>query len=111
MKNKKAFTLVELLAVIVILVIVLLISVPTLINNISNKKNEGLNKIYDLIEMAARNYAIDYNIDITENTKIKLEDLCKTDYIECPIINSVTNEELNGCINISDDGEFEYGSC
>lgn len=98
---KKGFTLVELIAVIAILSVILVMFIPNLLNSINNNKDAALNKIYDLIETAARNYVMDYNISTP--TRIELEDLCETTYIECPIINPKTEEELNGYIFVGED--------
>jgi len=101
MKKKNGFTLVELIAVIAILAVILVMFVPSLLNSINSNKDKALNKIYDLIETATRNYVMDYNISTP--TKIELEDLCETTYIECPIINPNTEKELNGYIFIGKD--------
>ena len=101
MNKNKAFTLVELLAVIAILSIILVMFVPNLLNSINENKEKALNKIYDLIETGTRNYVIDYSISTP--TRIELEDLCKASYIECPIINPKTDEELAGYIYVNDD--------
>ena len=105
MIKKKGFTLVELLAVIAILAIILTILAPSLLNGVKGKKEDALNKIYDLIELATRNYVMDYDIDTP--TIIQMEDLCKTNYIECPILNPKTEEELNGYVFAGND--FFYG--
>jgi len=67
MKNKKGFTLVELLAVIVILGIILSITTITVINTINKSQNESNQISDDLIKKAAELY-------ISENSyKIKSE--------------------------------------
>ena len=101
--EKKGFTLVELIAVIVILSIILLISIPVLVNNIQAKKGTASDRVYKLIETAAQNYLIDYSIDGTVSIPIK--SLCDR-YIECPIIDPYTGEEIDGYISPNDDGSY-----
>ncbi len=104
--KKNAFTLVELLAVLSILSILIVIFVPSIINNYSKKKEESLETIYGIIEAAARNYVIDY--DINSPSQIQLEDLCKK-YLECPITNPVTDEEISGYVNV-ENNTYEFVS-
>ncbi len=91
MKKKNGFTLVELIAVIVILSIVLTLSVPSLIGALKNNKEQALEKINELIILAAKDYVVDYGLEIPR--KITQNELCKN-YLDCPIINPVTKEEM-----------------
>lgn len=74
MKNKKGFTLVELLAVIVILGVLLMIAVPAVQNVIKKAKNNATQKQAELFIDAAKKMAI---IDEPTNDKViyKLSDL------------------------------------
>ena len=56
MEKRKAFTLVELLAVIVILAIVLIITVPGVLSIINQTKNKAYESQIKIIKEAARNY-------------------------------------------------------
>ena len=105
-KNKNAFTLIELLAVIAILTIIMVISVPQLITSIKNKKTDALEKTKDLLTSAARNYVIDYELKVP--TSISIETLCKNDYLECPIKNPIDNSNLNGYVNVDDNKVYVY---
>ena len=77
MVNKKGFTFVELLVVIVILAVVVLIAVPlvTGVNN-SVKNNQRKNTI-NRIEIAASKYAFD-----TEETEVFVKDLINKGYLD-----------------------------
>ncbi len=74
MKNKRGFTLVELLAVIVILGVLLMIAVPAVQNVIKKTKNNATQKQAELFIDAAKKMAI---IDEPTNDKViyKLRDL------------------------------------
>ena len=74
MKNKRGFTLVELLAVIVILGVLLMIAVPAVQNVIKKTKNNATQKQAELFIDAAKKMAI---IDEPTNDKViyKLSDL------------------------------------
>ena len=89
--KKNAFTLIELIAVIVILSIVLTLSVPSLIGALKNNKEKSLKSINELIILAAKDYVVDYGLEIPR--KITQNELCKN-YLDCPIINPVTKEEM-----------------
>ena len=89
--KKNAFTLIELIAVIVILSIVLTLSVPSLIGALKNNKEKSLEKINELIILAAKDYVVDYGLEIPR--KITQNELCKN-YLDCPIINPVTKDEM-----------------
>ena len=96
--NKKGFTLIELIAVLGLLGLLITISVPTITNILKNNKQTSLDRIQDTIVTAAKNYAIDYSIDAPAT--IQMSDLCQ-DYIECPITNPVTEENLTGCVKVT----------
>lgn len=62
MKNKKGFTLVELLAVIVILAVIMLIAVPVISNLIQKNKEKAYEAKMELILKQAKLYAKDNKI-------------------------------------------------
>lgn len=59
---KKGFTLVELLAVIIILGVIALITFPIVDNSIKNSKQAALEQTIDSILESARNYSVEYNL-------------------------------------------------
>ena len=91
----KGFTLVELLAVIVILAVVAIVTVP-IIFNVLNDSQEGINKSQEknIIE-SAKKYVIDK--PFTEETDIIcVYELIKGGYIDNKaLIDPVTKEEFN----------------
>lgn len=96
-KMRKAFTLVELIAVIVIMCIILGIASPVLINKLKSNKQSALNGIYKAIETSAKSYAIDN--ELSYPTTIQLSTLCG-EYFECPLIDPTNEEEIEGEISI-----------
>ena len=68
--KKKGFTLIELISVIVILSIIIMLIIPTIINNISDKKEDAYQKNIDIILSAARGYVIDYDIETPASISI-----------------------------------------
>lgn len=111
MKNKQAFTLVELLAVIVILAIIMAITVPIVINSISSARKGACDENRKTLKRVAELYLVSQNIKIDDGTtkKILLKDL-----IDSGLINNL--RELDGvCDNektyievINKDGNYEY---
>lgn len=108
---KKGFTLIELIAVIVILSIVLLITFP-IVSNLVTKSN---NRLYDAqvksVEDAANTFAFDYYYSVSELDEftIELNLLKKLAYVESDLINVKTNEKFsdNSLITISNNnGNF-----
>lgn len=119
--NKKAFTLVEMLAVVVILGLVLLIAIPLIQNQVSNKKGSihetTLEMIYSatesLIASDPANYPVIYN---GEEDKIvyciTLQQLVDSGKLEAPIKNFSTGDEINLAYNVkaipNEFNEFNY---
>ncbi len=125
MKNKNAFTFIELLGVIVILAIIALIAFPTIINLLGSKeevKNEG---IQNLLIAAAGQYVNDHVNDfpkqLTNKTEIKsygetgnltADFLIKNGYISTTEINEKKNcKFLNDYIKVTSNSKkyfYEY---
>lgn len=91
---KKGFTLVELLAVIVVLGGISLIVIPSVQRNLAKSKDQTYNAQISTIEEAAKSWAAD-NIDsIPDNgssTTITLQDLINGNYVPKDIKNPKTN--------------------
>jgi prepilin-type N-terminal cleavage/methylation domain-containing protein len=88
MKNKKAFTLVELLAVIVVLGIILVIAIPNIIKLIDQARVGAYERQKDLIVDAATKYVLqnEKNIVWTNNTAtIYLSDLQNAHILDNPL--------------------------
>ena len=111
---KKGFTLVELLAVIVILAVIALIATPIVKKSIANSKNQALKETINSIERAAYNYGYQNDIGYsTEYKKLTLDELIDKGFLKGDIINPVTNEKMNGCVlyrwnETNNQYEFKY---
>ncbi len=107
---KKAFTLVELLGVIIILGVLALITFPIIDKSIKNSKEKALERAIDNIEEAAYNYSIKNDLGYeTFYNKLSLEELKKSGFLEKETINPVTNENMTGCVIYKwDDSKKQY---
>lgn len=111
MNKNKGFTLIELLGVVILMGLVAVISVPVVKNVIKNTKQEGLEKQTSIILKSAENWAFkntkllpEYNGSIL----VKIDTLKKQGFLENKkIINPVNNKEIDGCVEISYDEDFE----
>lgn len=103
---KKAFTLIETLAVIIILGIVGLIVYPSISNLVGNSKNKAYDKQISIIIDAAKVWSNNntelYNEE--NNVTVQLENLIKQGYItntdDGILHNPKTGEAMNGCVYI-----------
>lgn len=105
MKNKKGFTLVELLGVIIILGVLVIIVSPKL-KDISNNKSKILydNTVNEINRLASI-YLVDNQdlyTDIRNNgyVDITVDDLCDNKMISCPIIDPRDSSEINGYVRV-----------
>ena len=106
MKKKKGFTLVELLAVIVILAVILIIAMPKISDVIKNSKEASLETTAKLIaSQAEKKYTENQGLD--GSSTIKCSDVAKisdADYESC---NITFDSKGNAKITIVGKGKFE----
>lgn len=114
--NKKGFTLVELLGVIVILGIIATITVPLIQRTIIENTEEAYNDQVTSFERAAKNYVASdvYNMTNcqTKICTISLKELQEKGYLQSgDIVNPITDENFNmdNVVDITYDGDtFSY---
>lgn len=103
--NKKGFTMIELIAVIIILGIIALITVPVVNNSLKNAREKMLVEQKTRIVDAAKKYALEYTGRLpmtgSSNYFISVDELREDGYIEDKDIkNPVTEEIMSGCISV-----------
>ena len=89
MKNKKGFTLVELMAVIVVLAIIIAIAVPSYAKIKKNIEEKNYKNKVNLIEIAAEKYSED-----THYETVFVEDLIKAGYLDADDVNGIIYNDL-----------------
>ena len=101
--NKKGFTLVELLAVIIILAIIATISVPSTLNVINYTKEKACEEQVKMIEDAAKRWASDNPMD--SRSYIEITTLQSEGYLDKSekLLNPKTRGEMKGIVNIYKD--------
>ena len=106
MKNKNGFTLVELLAVIVILAVILVIAVPKITDTIKNSKIASFESSAKTIAAQAEKKKMEN--EILDNTNLincnNLVKLSNSDYISCSIYFDSNN---NALVTLYGSGKFE----
>ncbi len=114
MNVKKAFTLVELLAVIVILGVIIAIIVPVTNSIINNSKQSAYDSQIDLLLDQALKYSVQNSLGTSSTKKsIQYQDLINSGLIQTIPENPITGETLEGCIlyswqNNINQYQFEY---
>lgn len=109
--NKKGFTLVELLAVIVILAVILTIAVPNMFKIIDKSKQDSYDNQVKMITDAAKKYVVSNNvtIDAENGSYITVAHLVSAGFFEETPKNPKTKEDMAGCVKISDsEGSYTY---
>ena len=105
-KKKNAFTLIELLAVIVILAVILVISIPRILDVIDVSKKDSFKTSAQIIADSAEKKYVENklnNID-EEITCESVSKLSKEDYVSCKI---TFDNEGNAKVNIIGKGKFK----
>ena len=113
MKNKKAFTLVELLAVIVILAVILVIAVPQVLDVIDTTKVGSLESSAKLIANSAEKKYAEFLALGKDTSTIKCSDVTKLndkDYGTCTI-SFDENGKATVSIKGKDNGKFDGLKC
>ena len=91
MKKRNAFTLIELLAVIVILAVILVISIPRILDVIETSKKDSFKNSAQLIA------------DTAEKKKVSDKLLGKDEEITCKDVAKINDEDYNKCTIIFDE--------
>jgi len=103
--NKKGFTLVELLAVIVILGLLIAIISPAVMNLLNDSKDSLSQNQIDMIIMASKKYMIEHNELLPEegsSYSVSISDLINSGVIDNEkVIDPKTKAIMAGCVVVS----------
>ena len=115
MEKRKAFTLIELMGVLVIIGILTVILVPVINNTIKNNKQQLYDNQLEMIRLAARNLATDNTYILPEEDGeeiyITLGQLRAMGYAEGTIIDPLTNENFSDnliVMIIKKENDYDY---
>ncbi len=101
--NNRAFTLVELLGVIIVLSVIAVIIYPVYNESITNSKNNLYNQQIKSLENASRRWGVENTSNLPMQSDqacgIQFSDLISGGYIaDTAIINPKNNQDLTGCV-------------
>ena len=105
--GSNGFTLVELLAVLVVLVTILLIALPSITSSVERNKQKMLDKKIDIIEAAAENYVNMYKNKIT-NYDGFVNGTCTINITTIQAKNLLTEADLKDADNKEITGYIKY---
>lgn len=118
MKNKKGFTLVELLGIVAIIAAILAFVVPSVIGMLKRDDEKEYQRFLDDISLATESYVQlninEYpNLAVTGGTyTITMQQLIENGYIKSNMINPRTDRKINASDTIQvtrkADGNYEY---
>lgn len=109
--KKKGFTLIELIAVIILLAVIALIVYPSVVGFAKNAKEKAYEQQIATFISSAKRYTTEYN-EVLDSTpvKITIDELIKKGYIkktkDGKIYSPIDNTEMNGCIVIDYSDEY-----
>lgn len=112
MKNKNGFTLVEILAAIIILGILLVIAVPTFTNYLKGFREDYYERLEDNVNTSAQTFFADNRsyrpIGLLETTIVKLGTLNNDDYIDDVTDYNGTSCDLESYVIVVKEGKGKY---
>ena len=108
---KKGFTLVEVLAVIVITGLIFLIAFPTMLNSIKKSQDKIDDNTFELLKNASKEYSSDNIDNIEDNYCIDVNTLISGGYIDEDIITAKDNKLLNKAIKYNENTYEIVESC
>lgn len=108
--NRKGFTLVELLAVLVLLSAIMYIAIPSISSSMERSKNKKKEKNIQLLEAAAEMYVADHRYALQKNDKcyIMLEDLVSGGYVSSDTTKNGDDELMGVIVYIKGTNMFSY---
>ena len=116
-KNNKGFTLIEILAAVVILGIISTVAVPAVYKYVTKTRNFSYDNMYKTVFDAVKNYRIDNSDDSATYTKDDINNFVELNYLD-PLIDPVDKSktcsaEVYVTKYFNDNGDFlsSSGTC
>lgn len=113
--KKKAFTLIELLGVIILLGIILLIAIPAITKYLKIGTNKYYNNVEEVLVAAGRDYISDYDTllprEIGNVTILSLNELVSNKYLDKVVDSKGNSCEAKVAVKKVAKKEYEYYSC
>ena len=110
--NKRAFTLVEVIGVIIVLGLIALLAFPPMLNMVKNSENKVSDATKNLIYTSSMQYTTKYMNDFPKKEGnvycLKISDLIKEDYLSTTIVKDEITLETKIKVTISEDFKYEY---
>ena len=108
--SNNAFTLVELLGVLIILAVISLITIPIIDNAIKNSREEAYKRTVENIITAARNYGTSNNLGYeTLKQPLYISELQNEGFLSLDIKNPIDESDMTGCVwYYWDEGHKQY---
>lgn len=113
---KKGFTLIELMAVIIIISLLAILTFPNIVGQIKKSKNAKNNNVNAIVISATKKYINDnpneYDKEEYVDYCITIKDLVDNDYLKEDIVSDEDNNLLDYVVNISyeEDSKYEIAS-
>ena len=113
-KDKKGFTLIEILAVVTIIGLLFILVIPKITNSLKNKKSDIDKTTNNIVTLAAKNYV---NSNISNFSKednnvfcLPISTLTKKGYLESPVKNMTDDKDITNSksVKITYDDGFKY---
>ena len=96
---KKAFTLIELLGVLIILAIIALITIPIIDKSLESIRQAAYDRAVDNIVNAARNYSVSNDLGYsTTRLPLFVSELQDEGFLTLDIKSPIDESEMNGCV-------------
>lgn len=103
-KNKKGFTLIEVLSILVILSLTIIVGFNTIIRSLNNTKERAYNEQISRIIKVSKNWHIDNNSKVilleNETYYLSMDELKENKIIDDIPIDPRNNKKMNGCVKI-----------
>lgn len=116
MKNNKGFTLIELIATIIILGVIALIAIPAINTTIDSSRQKAYDEQVERIKSAAKNWAVENSTAFSEDSgvvEITVTELINKGYLEEDNIidpkDGKSFDDKGYCVKVTyDEKSFEY---